>query len=102
MTKYKEYYQKMVEENAELFESFREIHDLYAKNKFAHQDEFNEIGYEVIEVIRDWERRLCSAMGRGKYSSYSHRLADKFKEEIRKTLPLIDVIGVKIKKPAKN
>ncbi|MFZ5377021.1 MAG: hypothetical protein ACOZAN_05175 [Patescibacteria group bacterium] len=102
MTKYKQYFQQMVEQNTELFESFREIHDLFLKNRLAHQDEFNEIGRDVVDVIRDWERRLCASMGRGQFGGYSHRLADKFWDEVRKSFSAIDLIGVRIKKEAND
>ncbi len=98
MPKYKQYYQKMIDENKDLFFKFLNIHDKFKADKLKWSDQFNEVGRDVMDVIRDWERRLCSAMGKGQYSSYSHRLADKFKDEVRKDYELIDLVGVKVKK----
>lgn len=96
-TKYKEYYQKMVDENKKLFNEFMDIHDQYSKNPGANQDEFNRVGRDVLDVVRDFERRLCCGMSKS-YGQYSYRLADKFKEVIKKDFPLFDMIGVKVKK----
>jgi len=95
MSKYVKYYQEMIDENRELFDNFMDIHDKYSQNKKMHQDEFNKIGREVMNIVRDREDRLCSGMSRS-YSQFSHRLADKFKDIIKKDFPLIDFVGVKI------
>jgi len=95
MSKYVKYYQEMIDENRELFNDFMDIHDKYAKDKKSHQDEFNKIGRKVMDVVRDRENRLCSGMSRS-YAQFSHRLADKFSDIIKKDFPLIDFIGVKI------
>ncbi len=98
MPKFKDYYQQMIDQNSKLFGDFLEIHDKFAKDKFTYQDQFNEQGKKVVEVIRDWERKLCTGMGKGAYSQYTHRLSDKFWELVRKEFALIDLVGVKIKK----
>ncbi len=102
MPKYKDYYQKMFDQNKELFLEFMTIHDKFQKDRQAHQEEYNQKGREVVDIIRDWERRLCSGQSKGKYARYSHRTADKFWDIIRKDYPLIDLVGVKITKRAKK
>jgi len=94
--KYKQYYQKMVKENQKLFDNFKEVHDKFKQDRPKWSDEYNEVGRDVVDVMRDWERRLCSAMGKGQFSQYSYRLADKFKDAVRKDFELIDLVGVKI------
>lgn len=98
--KYKEYVKKMYEEHKELFDKFDGAHAAYVLDRAKGQDEFNEVGKDVLRVVEDWERKLCRTMEKGKNSSYSHRLADKFREELRKRYAKFDFIGVKIKKPA--
>jgi hypothetical protein len=93
MTKYKQCYQDMIDANKKLFADFQDIHDSYVANPEKWQNEFNEIGERVQEVIRKYERILCSHSEAGKYGKYSANLADKFKEEIRKDFPRIDFIG---------
>ena len=96
--KYKEYFQKMVEQNQDLFDEFSEIHHRYTAEPVRYQAVFNTFGHQITEIVRDWDRRLCSAMGRGKFSQYSQGLSEKFWAEVRKMFPLIDKVGVKIKK----
>jgi hypothetical protein len=95
--KYKEYFVKMVEQNQDLFDEFAGIHARYVAEPIRYQAIFNSLGSRVTEVIRDWDRRLCSAMGRGKFSQYSQNLSEKFWGEVRKMFPAIDKVGVVVK-----
>lgn len=99
MTKYKEYFTKMVDENSDVFESFRELHERY-KNNSASQEEYNESGKYIMNLIREYEDRLCKTTEGGGYSAYSGNLAEKFWEEVRREFPLIDRVGIIIKKVA--
>lgn len=96
MTKYKQYYEEMVAKNQEIFVDFKKVHDLFASNRLLHQNEFNLKGEIVLEIIHDWEKKLCLRMEKGKNSTYSSNLAEKFRAEVKKYLPLIDLIGVKL------
>ncbi len=86
----------MVAANKELFDNFKEIHDEYAMNPEAWQKLLNQYGAEVVEIIRDYERKLCIKMGTGKYGQFSQNLSQKFWDEVRKIFPKIDFVGVKI------
>lgn len=94
MTRYRESVQQMLDENKELFEEFRAIHDAYVLNPSANQAKYNSIGSTVMDVIRDYERKLCAKMGAGQYSKFSTNLSEKFMEEIQKIFPKIMFIGV--------
>ena len=94
--KYKQYFEQMLEENRELFDKFSAIHEQYRLNQTANQAKFNDIGQEVREVIRDWERRLCTVMGRTRYSKYSQQVSEKFWGLIRDKFSKIDMVGVKV------
>ncbi len=94
--KYQDYFDQMIEENSELFEKFEAIHEQYKLNKQVNQDKFNDIGKEVREVIREWERKLCGAMERTRYSKYSQKVSEKFWKLIRDKFDQIDMVGVKI------
>ncbi len=96
MSKYKQTVDEMVAANKELFDNFKEIHDAYAMNPEAWQKLLNEYGAEVVEIIRDYERKLCIKMGTGKYGQFSQNLSQKFWDEVRKIFPKIDFVGVKI------
>jgi 23S rRNA pseudoU1915 N3-methylase RlmH len=97
--KYKDYVKQMYDEYNKLFSDFDKVHAKYVLDKAENQDEYNKKGREVMHVVEEWESRLCSRMEKGKHSSFSHRLADKFKEELRHRFSMIDFIGVEIKKP---
>jgi hypothetical protein len=94
MTKYRAAVQQMLEENKELFDEFKPIHDAYVLNPAANQAKYNTIGSTVMDVIRDYERKLCAKMGAGQYSKFSMNLSEKFMEEIKNIYPKIMFIGV--------
>ncbi len=98
VAKYQQYFKKMLEENQALFADFQEIHDLYQQDKQKHQEKFNQLGFRVRDVARDWERRLCAVMGKGQYSQFAQKVSEKFWNLVRKKFTLIDMVGVKIEK----
>lgn len=95
MVKYKEYVQKMLTDNQEVFNDFRKIHDRYALRPDGLQEEFNKQGEKVQEIIREYENRLCTNTERGMYNKFSGGLAQKFQDEVRKVFSMIDHIGLK-------
>jgi hypothetical protein len=95
MPKYRAYFREMVEQNQALFADFKIIHDEYEKDQVSHQVVFNKQGEVVVELIRDWERRLCGGMEKGNNAKYSANLSEKFWNEVRAFFPMIDYVGVK-------
>lgn len=96
MQKYQGMVAKMVEEHKELFNNFGDIHREYAQSPKEWQKLFNQYGTEVVEIIREYERRLCANMATGKYGQFSRNLSEKFLAEVKKIFPKIDFVGVKI------
>jgi hypothetical protein len=94
MTKYKEYFQKMLAQNQKEFEAFKKIHDLYALDPQKWQEKFNEEGKKIQYIIRKYEDMLCSRSEGSGYGVYSGKLAEKFQAEIKKEFPKIDSIGI--------
>lgn len=94
--KYKEYFNKMVDDNKVLFESFKMLHDEYGLNGTGLQDKFNKEGEKILDIVREYENRLCSNTERGMYNKFSTNLAEKFQNEVRKKFPMIDHIGLKV------
>ncbi len=86
----------MLEDNKEIFDAFRSLHDNYGLNPDSHQKEFNTLGEKVLEIIREYENRLCTDTERGGYSKYSANLAEKFQNEVRRNFPMVDHIGITI------
>lgn len=84
----------MLDQNKPLFDKFKDIHDRYGLEEDKLQGEFNEVGGKVQLVIREWEDKLCGRSEGSGYASYSGNLAQKFQDEIRKTFPLIDNVGI--------
>lgn len=95
MTKYKEYVQKMLTDNKTVFENFRILHDSYALSPEKHQGEFNIEGEKILEIVREYENRLCANTERGMYNKFSTNLSEKFQNEVRAVFPMIDHIGLK-------
>lgn len=86
----------MIGENKELFDNFTNIHEAYVLNPQMNQAKFNQIGSEVLDVIREYERKLCGNMNAGKYGAFSSNLSQKFWDEMRKVFRKIDFIGAQV------
>ena len=89
----------MLEDNEDIFNSFKKLHENYILNPQSQQKEFNTQGEKVLEIIREYENRLCTDTERGVYSKYSAKLAEKFQSEVRAPFPMVDRIGLIIEKP---
>ncbi len=89
MTKYKQAVADMLAAHKNEFDEFK---------KYGVEDpEFNELGKPLLRIISETENRLCGKMeGAGK-GSYSANLAEKFRQELRIHIPLVDMIGVVFK-----
>lgn len=92
--KYRQLFLEMIENNRDIFLDFKEIHDKFVEDE-SFKDEFNEKGAMVVEIIREYERKLTSQQDKGQYSKFSTGLADRFWDQIRGFLPRIDFVGVK-------
>jgi hypothetical protein len=96
MRQYQKFFQQMIDENKELFNTFKSIHDAYILNPQMNQERFNAVGQEIVDIVRDYERKLCGNMNAGVYGAFSQNLSQKFWEEIRKVYPKIDFVGAQI------
>lgn len=92
-TKYDRYYQLMLQNNQALFTRFGLLSEKVAVDPTS-KNEFDQVGLEVLDTIRFWERKLCAGMERGGHGQYSSTLAEKFWAKVRANYPLIDTVGV--------
>ncbi len=97
MTKYKEYFLRMIEENKDAFEKFKVLHANYDLDDTKYQDEFNREGEKILNIAHDWENRLCKHSESSGYGNYTTGLAEKFQAELRTLFPLIDHVGIIVK-----
>lgn len=103
MTKFKEYYERMIATNKQIFDDFRTLHEKYKLNQDGLQEEFNKKGEAIMTIIKDWENKLCSQSEKAGFGSFTNGLSEKFWTEIRKEFNMIDYVGVIVKKqPSKN
>jgi type I restriction-modification system DNA methylase subunit len=98
MTKYKEYFDKMVSENKDVFGKFTQAHFEYSMNQDNNQEKFNEEGGQILKIIHEWEDKLCKQSEKAGFGSYTSGLAEKFQAEIKSHFPLIDHIGIVVNK----
>jgi len=98
VTKYKELIQVMISKNKELFDEFTRLHAEYGLEPDKHQEEFNHIGAKVMNVVKEYENKLCGRSENNGYASFSGNLAERYQNEVRKIFPLIDHIGIIVKK----
>jgi 5-methylcytosine-specific restriction endonuclease McrBC regulatory subunit McrC len=98
MAKYKEYFDKMIEENKDIFEKFKTLHNNYSMDKDKYQEEFNKEGEKILAIAHEWENKLCSQSEKAGFSSYTGNLAEKFQAELKNLFPLIDHVGIVVKR----
>lgn len=96
MTKYQKIFQTMLEEHKDIFDEFEKLHNAYAQDQEAFQEEFNEKGAKIMEIIRLYEASLVAKSTSSQFSKFSHNLSDKFMTAVRGRFPKIDFIGVTI------
>lgn len=94
MQKYQTVFARMLDENKELFDNFTAVHAAFIVNPDANKARFNEVGREVLDVIREYERILCGKTESGQYGKFSSNLSQKFWDEIRKVYRKIDFVGI--------
>lgn len=94
MTKYREYFLRMVEENKDIFNQFTLLHANYEQNDQKYQDEFNKLGGKILDITHEWENRLCKTSEGAGFGTFTSKLAEKFQEELRHAYPLIDHVGI--------
>jgi hypothetical protein len=98
MTKYKEYFDRMVSENKEAFDKFTQAHFEYSIDQNKNQEKFNEEGEKILVIIKEWEDKLCSQSEKAGFANYTGNLAEKFQDEVKSHFPLIDHIGIVVNK----
>lgn len=94
MAKYQEYFQDMLENHQELFDSFKEIHAQFIADPQKNRTAFNTIGEQVRSIVRRYENMLCGKTESGKYGKFSTGLSDKFWGQVRGIFPKIDEVGM--------
>lgn len=85
----------MVEENKDLFDNFKQVHEAFILAPEPNKTRFNELGSEVLDIIRHYERVLCGKTESGQFGKFSSGLAQKFWDEIRRVYSKIDFVGIK-------
>lgn len=98
MTKYKEYFDKMVSENKDAFGKFTQAHFEYSIDNEQNQEKFNEEGEKILKIIHEYEDRLCKHSEGAGFGKYTSNLAEKFQDEVRSHFPLIDHVGIVVNK----
>ena len=98
MTKYKEYFDKMVSENKDAFNTFTQAHFEYSTDEDKYQEAFNKEGDKILKIIHEYEDKLCKQSEKAGFGNYTVNLAEKFQDEIRSHFPLIDHIGIVVSK----
>jgi hypothetical protein len=94
-TKYKQYYQEMMDLHEDEFAKFQPIHDGYKIDRKKWSKQFHQDGQKLVDIIREWEGRLCAGMERGNNAVYSAKLSEKFWGEVKKRFSHIELVGVK-------
>ena len=94
--KFKAYFNEMFEAHRKEFMEFMVLNQCYRDDKREFKSRFDEEGKKVQAIVKEWEDKLCGTMERGKNSTYSAKLGEKFQSEVVKYFPAYNEIGVKI------
>lgn len=92
--KYKNTLKTLFEDEKQLFNSFKLVHDKYVKNPKSVKSEFNELGSEVMKKLKHAEDMLCRQTETGRFNKFSNQLSEKFWGEVKKYYPAIDEVQV--------
>jgi len=94
--KYLQLFEEMVSKYDKEFDAFQELHDKYEHDPKKWQEEFNKEGAKIMEIVRDYENKLCGKMENTANATYSANLSEKFRGEGKRYLTKLDMIGVTI------
>lgn len=92
--KYQKLFHEMLRQNESVLSDFKILHDKYEKDPDKYQDEFNQEGAKILELIDRYERMLTSHTENSGYGKYSANLSDKFRSAVKTIFPKLDFIGV--------
>ncbi|MFS8131187.1 MAG: hypothetical protein ACMG57_04365 [Candidatus Dojkabacteria bacterium] len=90
--KYKQMYQRMKDENPQLFKDFKKVHDKFLEDNIKNRVEFNKVGEEFAEQVRIYTDHLCRTSESSGYQS--SKLADQFRGLIISEFSELDEIGI--------
>lgn len=93
--KYLQLFQQMLKENEGVLSDFKLLHDKYVLDPKTYQDQYNEEGEKIMEVIRKYEDILTSHTENSGFGKYAANLSDKFRGACKLIYPKLDFIGVK-------
>jgi hypothetical protein len=96
MSRFQEVFDEMLLEHEKEFSAFKKVHDLYKLDQQKWTKQFNELGIPVLDIVREYENRLCSGMEQGGKGEFTSLLSEKFWQLVREYLPLIDLVGAKL------
>ena len=69
-------YELLKKNQAQLYEDFFHIHQLFSQDQAQHRQEFNRLGQDFVHWVRLYEKRLCGGMERSGHGAYSSSVAD--------------------------
>lgn len=95
--KFKKYFDEMFEAHREEFMKFMVLNQCYKEDKREFKHRFDEEGAKIQRIVTEWEDKLCGTMEKGKNSTYSAKLGEKFRDEVVKYFPYFNEIGVTIR-----
>ena len=94
MSKYKEFYEMMITQNKAAFDEFKKVHAAFIKNPKKGKEQFNRLGSDILDIVREYENRLCRGSESAGNSKFTTALAEKFQTEIKSHFPKINLIGL--------
>ena len=94
VAKYKQVFEEMVSKYEKEFDVFQILHDKYEQDPKRWQTEYNKEGAKIMDIVHYYENKLCVHMENTHNASYSANLSEKFRGEIKRYLPKLDMIGV--------
>lgn len=93
--KYLVLFQQMLKENEGLLSEFKLLHDKYENDPITYQNQYNNEGEAVLELVQRYENMLTSHTENAGYGKYAANLSDKFRSAVKSLFPKFDFIGIR-------
>lgn len=82
----------MLKDYNEFFADFKKTCENYKSDPEEWGEKFNEQGTKVLRIVRRYENALCAKSENTGFGKFSENLSEKFWDEVRAYLPLIDQV----------
>ncbi|MEK7595033.1 MAG: hypothetical protein AAB443_00370 [Patescibacteria group bacterium] len=92
MTKHKQYYDLLVNDNKEIFDLLKNSFEKLSAdtNNEGCKVKFEELRRQVLRLVQKYENMLCGKTYKAGFGGFTNSLADKFRAEVYEHFPFLN------------